>query len=566
MKYINSFLASSMILSVLISCNKKYIITWKNYDGSVLKIDKEVNKGTIPSYDGETPTKPRTSQFSYSFNGWSPSITSVKCDATYTASYKEHTNTYKISFINDDGEILQEEMLEYGSVPIFKKEEPKSKKPKIGKKNKFSKWNKNIETVTEDKTYQAVYSDDIENKEMPIINISVDDGSDITSKTEYKHASISLNNTDKQYCFDCVGADIRGRGNTSWGMWPKKPYRIKFDKKRTLFGSIYKAKNWTLIANYSDKSLFRNYIAYELSKRINDISFSSIHIPIELYLNNEYLGVYLLCDQIQVNEGRVEIDEVIDPINGNNGYLIELDARAPEEGILNQDYFIASDNKNYTIKSPDTTSPEYMDAKNIEINYIKNYINQCYLAIENGTWNDVIELVDIDSFVSGYIIEELFMNTDCGHASIYYYKDKSGKLCHGPVWDFDIGGGNSNYGPGTKDSCPFDTKLYASEVNPLYKALNTRTEFKVLVKEKLNTFKSEFESVMNLLDIHNNEGLYMKNKESLERNFIKWDVMGKYIWPNPKDVYCIKTVDGQIDFFKRWLEGRYSFLLSEFSK
>ena len=204
--------------------------------------------------------------------------------------------------------------------------------------------------------------------EIPAVMIDTENGAEIVSKEEYVSAKVSIMNTAEEFELDSIDAGIRGRGNTSW-LEPKKSYRIKFDKKQSLFGSEYKAKSWTLIANYCDKTLSRNALAYDLSEEFDDITFSSARHYVDVYLNGEYLGVYLLCDQIQTGDGRVEIEEkLIEP--ENTGYFLESDFRAPQEGVEEQDWFGCLGCR-YTIKTPDTKAETYLVNTEAYIEYIR---------------------------------------------------------------------------------------------------------------------------------------------------------------------------------------------------
>ena len=397
--------------------------------------------------------------------------------------------------------------------------------------------------------------------ELPAIVINVDDGSGITDKETYKKSKISVLNAKEEYCFEGVSAGVRGRGNSTWTM-PKKPYRIKFDKKQSMFGTEYKAKSWTLLANYVDKSLLRNYVTYDFAENIGEFPFVSVHQPVDLYLNGSYEGVYLLCDQIQAGEGRVEIDEEIAE-DGNNGFLIERDGRAPSEGVLDQDYFIFQGGE-YAIKSPDTEAEDYLAKKEIEIAYIKNYFQQCWDAISTGTWEEVKALVDIDSFVNMYIVDEIMESVDVGWSSSYFTKQKDGPLMRGPLWDYDLSSGNVNYGPGDKTRCIPENGLFAGGVDSWYAHLRSRTEFQDAVRARLSKKAFAFSKTLSLIDPKKNN-LYKQYRGAFERNFVKWEIMGMHVLHQPDEVTNIVTVKGQVDYLHDWLLARYKFVYESYT-
>ena len=395
--------------------------------------------------------------------------------------------------------------------------------------------------------------------EVPVVNIITYDYSDITSKTEYKKCAVSLDNAKEEYCFKNVDAHVRGRGNSSWGQ-PKKSYRIKFDSKRSVMGSDYAAKVWTLIANFSDKTLSRNAIAYEFARSLPNIRFSSMNEFVELFVNGEYRGVYLLCDQIKVEKGRVDIVNDFSEDPADTGYLIEIDNRAPDEGKKGIHYFVGNDNKNYTLKSPDPDVAEY-DPKYLK--YIEEYVNTCISVLNSKNWEEICEYIDVDSFADGYLAQELFCNLDCHSFSFFLYKDKGGKLVSGPVWDYDIGSGNNNYGLGNSDACLPDQdvivrgNLWVASTNQWYKRLLATDEFKTLVCERLVGYRAQFKNTINLVNTSSANSYYAMYKMAMERNFIRWDIMGKYVWPNPEVIVKIDTVRGQLDYLYEWLLDRY---------
>ena len=149
--------------------------------------------------------------------------------------------------------------------------------------------------VSEDRAYFS---------KLPVIYINTEDGAGITSKSEYKKAEMTIQNNSESdammYSGDIL---IKGRGNTTWG-FPKKPYRIKLDKKADLFG-MGENKNWVLLANYLDESLLRNTTASQLSQEFGLETMETVWT--EVVLNGGYVGNYQLCEQIRVGETRVDV-------------------------------------------------------------------------------------------------------------------------------------------------------------------------------------------------------------------------------------------------------------------
>ena len=411
-------------------------------------------------------------------------------------------------------------------------------------------------------TYYAAYKPIC--LDTPIISIETDDGSGVTSKVHYKGCTVTLENADESYCFENVAAEIRGRGNSSWDM-EKKSYRIKFTEKRSMFGSDYEAKSWTLIANHCDKSLSRNALAYEMAQRMSGLDFSSMNEFVELYLNGEYMGVYLLCDQIQVGEGRVDIGENFYDDPSQMGFLIELDARASEEGKEGYDYVKLDYGLPYLIKSPISSDPAY--DPDVHLKYVTEYLSSCLDALSEQDWDKICELIDIDSFVDMYIVNEMFANLDHYQFSVYFYKAPNGKLYAGPAWDFDISSGNVDYGyaEGSAESGPrqdliYSGKLWIADRHTWYRRLLRNEEFVELLRERLVGYKDEILSVAALADTKTTDGYYAKYGKAIERNFEKWKIMGVYLWPNPQVIVDITTAEGQMNYLADWLRERYDVL------
>ncbi len=135
--------------------NDKYTVTWKNYDGTILETDANIDYGTMPTYDGLTPAKVSTSEFTYEFSGWDKTITSVTDDITYTATFTEIINKYTITWVNEDGTILETDTdVPYGAMPEYDGTVPTKQATEHFTYN-FKDWDKEIVAVTGDITYTA---------------------------------------------------------------------------------------------------------------------------------------------------------------------------------------------------------------------------------------------------------------------------------------------------------------------------------------------------------------------------------------------------------------------------
>lgn len=263
---------------------------------------------------------------------------------------------------------------------------------------------------------------------LPTVVINTENSQEITSKEEEITSTVYIISGDGTELLCDQETGVRGRGNASWN-FPKKPYRLKFSSKTSPLGAPAKAKKWTLINNYGDKTLMRNILAFETSRHVG-LSYTPFCRPVDVILNGEYRGCYQLCDQIEAAEGRVE---------AKDGYLVEIDAYANGEAS----YFYSSKGTPVTIKHPDEE-----DITTAQKNFITDYFNTMESAVFSQNFTDVEEgyrkYLDIESFLRYFIVGEFAGNTDT-YWSVYMYKDNNtGKLYSGPIWDYDLAFENDN--------------------------------------------------------------------------------------------------------------------------
>lgn len=375
---------------------------------------------------------------------------------------------------------------------------------------------------------------------IPTVSILTDGKEEITSTSEYLNCVVSIGNANEIYCFENEGAKIRGRGNTTWE-YEKKPYRLKFDTKIDLFGNG-KAKDWVLLTNYSDLSLSRNFLAQSVTSLFGTINSCCSVQFVELYVNEEYLGVYLICEQIEVEKSRIEITKSVDV---DTGYLIELDNR--KDGR----YFKIGSTP-YVIKSPSTDSSAYTDEHE---EFIKSYLTECFIAIGGNDYDKICSLIDVESFAESYIVYELFNGVDVGYSSFFMYKDAGGKLHAGSPWDFDRSLGIVGHSKGAK---PYDA-LWAKEQNTWFYWLLRHEEFNSLVGEKLTEYAPKIKEKLNECY----EYLY-KNREAFEKNFEKWDILGTFVWPNDDELTTLNTWDLQVEYTRNYLNNSLDFLITTY--
>lgn len=383
-------------------------------------------------------------------------------------------------------------------------------------------------------------------QDFPILTITTAGGAPVTSKEVYVNGHVSLNPNGSSAAF-ALEADmkIKGRGNSTWGL-PKKPYRIKLNSKASVAG-MPAEKDWVLLANYSDKTLMRNYLALELGRRLG-LSWTPRTQVIEVVLNGTELGTYLLTEHIKVAPDRVHItppkatDTTPEAVNA--GYLLELDGRLDE--VIN---WRTARNVPYTLKDPEEAPAE-------QVAFIKNYLQTAEDVLNSAGFadptNGYAKYIDIDSFIDCFIVQEVFKNQDgAAFSSIFLYKDKDTKLKMGPLWDFDIGAGNVNYsdaqhpeGWWVRAHSPWFSKLFQDPV------------FAAKVKTRWNEVKAQkVDSLLVLMD-----QMAWALDKTQQKNFTIWPILNTYVWPNP---VITGSYAGEVAYTKNWLKTRIQWMDSQ---
>lgn len=259
-------------------------------------------------------------------------------------------------------------------------------------------------------------------------------------------ASVSIYNSDGSAGIEgtTVGTQIKGRGNYTW-TWDKKPYAFKFAEAKSVLG-MPAHKRWVVLANWRDRTLLRNDAAFWLSER-SGLAYTPRGRFVELEFNGEHRGNYYLCEQIKVDENRVNITEIKPKQDHTGGFLMEIDSYWDE---LNK-FKSAEFNLKYMFKEPDkdkVKKPEFKPA----YEFMENYINDFERSLMTESCvasKDYENYLDPDSAIMFMLLNELTGNRDFfqngddtvyGPHSTYLYKDtdaKGGKLFMGPIWDFD---------------------------------------------------------------------------------------------------------------------------------
>lgn len=389
---------------------------------------------------------------------------------------------------------------------------------------------------------------------LPLVVINTVDAVEPYDKVNDIGCYVRIINTDHSFVMDSATTRLRGNASTQF---PKKPYRIKFDSKQQPLDAPAKAKKWTLINNYGDKTLMRNLLAFHISQQMG-MPYTPYGRAVDVILNGEYKGCYQLCDQIEVNKNRVNIDEMEDTdVSGEaltGGYLWEIDAYAYEE----KSWFNSNHNIPVTIKSPDEDdiTPE-------QSRYIRDFFNAMEADVYGSHFADPANgwrrLLDAETFLKHFLIGELSGNTDT-YWSVYQYKKRGeDKVYTGPVWDFDIAFDNDyrTYPLNNKSEfvC-FSGGSVAGDMGTFVRRIvlqdpNTMTE----LKSHWQAGRHHHITAEDLCQWIDSMALAMDRSQQL--NFMRWDILHRQEHMNP---VARGTYAAEVAYLKDYITKRIAWM------
>lgn len=252
---------------------------------------------------------------------------------------------------------------------------------------------------------------------LPRLDIATTGNAPINSTDTYVTATISI---DGLGIFDNYkgSAQIRGRGNSTWS-FPKKPYKFKLDENKGLLGMAAE-KDWVLLANYLDGTHMLNAVAMKTGQLLN-LPFTNHIEPVEVYLNGQYQGLYMLTEQIEVKKNRVNV--------GNEGVLVQLEQYYDEPWKFRS----AAYRLPVMVMHPELTNAE-------ELVPIKAQFEQMETLVARSDFpnNNVLDFIDAESVADYFLANMLTDNRELNHPkSTFMHKTKTGKWTMGPIWDFD---------------------------------------------------------------------------------------------------------------------------------
>ena len=398
----------------------------------------------------------------------------------------------------------------------------------------------------------------------PSLHINGVDGRRIDRNEWMRDVTLTLVSDVPGHSFSDVGIRLRGRGNSTWGM-EKRPFRIRLDDSagRAMMDSGHTGRDWTLIASHSDKTLMRHYIAYHFSHLMGTMHYSPWARFVHLYIDGDYRGVYLFGDQIRPDVGQPSMIYNDDPALSE--FLIEINYRAHHGGAVLGVDFVRINGMQYEWRFPrgDLMTPAHLSYMVDFITHVDGLIMSRRAA--------ALDYICIPSFVDHYILMELFKCVDAGRLSTFMQIRGTGenrRIEMGPVWDFDLAIGNAYYLGNPHHTLDNITHHYRYLPYGVWQAHVSRWDrmlmlnpvfFDAVVERWAELRENQFPALIDHINF-----MATHYQAEFERNFERWPIMGRYVWPNPQVVVGIDTFMGQVEYLTNFLETRAAWLEEHF--
>lgn len=343
---------------------------------------------------------------------------------------------------------------------------------------------------------------------IPVVYIDTKEGAPILDKKNYVDGTITIQ--DPEHLYSDVTEfsaemGIRGRGNSTWS-FPKKPWKVKLKEKASLLG-MPADKEWCLLANYADRTLVRNIVAMRLSEMCGFSWTPRMH-SVEVYLNDEYQGVYTLCEHKKVSSSRVDID--VDA----GEYYLEIEEQQDADVC-----WWTSMGVPMMFSEPELPTDE-------QITYIKDWFNGFEQALRDKNYSESTgypAYIDVDSFIDNYIVQELTKNVDGNlRKSSFLTKEQGGKLEMYHLWDFDLTLGNCGYFGNDVGNGP---ENFWVKRDRWYPYLFNDPAFVDRLQNRWDELYPQLQTIPEYIDL---QVLYLDKAK--DRNFERWSIWESVDW------------------------------------
>ena len=367
---------------------------------------------------------------------------------------------------------------------------------------------------------------------------------------------------------------IEYRRSSSQALFDKKSYGFETrdennEDLNVPLGGYPEEEDWILYGPYSDKTLVRNVLIYQLSNAIGRYATRTDFY--ELKINDDFLGTFVLMEKIKRDKHRVDIKKnKEEDISG--GYILKIDKTTGDGDTYNSAISFPSQfdpNGNPSSAGKIQFLYEYPDEDDItdeQKTYIQQYIHEFETQLLSENFSDpalgYAKYIDVGSFIDFFILNEISKNPDAYRLSTFMHKDRGGLLNMGPIWDFNIAFGNVNYCDGASpegwsykfnDSCPNDFWLVPFWWNRLMQDSN----FTEQLKTRWNTLRNEALSTNSILNRLQENIDVLEANNAVARNYNRWPILGTYIWPNS---FVGESFSDEVLFLKEWIQDRLAWM------
>ena len=408
-----------------------------------------------------------------------------------------------------------------------------------------------------------------ETSTLPLVQITadspiVDDPRIVANMKVFNSADGTNSLSDTTYEYNGqITIEIRG---SSSQFFPKQSYALETQDSTGANNNVSllgmpTENDWILHGPYSDKTLMRNAIVYEMGDRTG--RYTTRRRYCELHINGDYRGVYLLMENIKRDNDRVDIAKLLpSDTTGNEltgGYILKVDRiQGDFDGGWASPYpRLGGDEQLIQMHKPEAD-----DLHPLQFQYIQDHFTQFEHALAGPNFTDELlgykAYIEPESFIDMYFANEVTKNVDAYRLSTYFYKEKDsdgGKIVMGPWWDYNLGFGNSD-GCDSYFTWGFESNTGCNVLHPFWwERLREDPDFKGLTRCMWDDYRSGVwsdESLNGLID-----SLSTLLAEPSARDHARWPRLGQYVWPN---VFIGQTYEEEVAFLRNWIMERMAWL------
>lgn len=390
------------------------------------------------------------------------------------------------------------------------------------------------DNIEESPSYLPLDDSEYPYADLPRLVIETDDFSQIRDKTTKHSARMQIWGKDSPES-DIMETFISGRGFSSFEM-SKYGYSLRF-ATNTSFLNFPKEKKWDLIANYADKTLLRNYISFSLANSLG-MKYTPRSEFVELYLNRQYMGVFLLTEHITVSKHRVNLPE------SPSSFLLEMEPYVEDDNV----YISTEKGTSYKVRYPKAPQSIYVDSLIAFLNDWEKYI------YNDKTKDSISNWFDLDEYIRFYWVQEFSKNNDAAYGrSIFFTWRPGNQLCIGPVWDFDVAYGNK---PQNYMQSPQNWHLRVRGWN---KPFFSTEKLKKNIANFWEQNHKKFEAIIDSVDSYSS--LLSK---AVENEYKRWNISDPTNFGNASHIY--HTHQESVDSLKSWIKQRIIWIDNNYKK